>query len=91
MEFAMMQPPLSARITSTRPSKWVWRVSLDGKRVGTVYGGDTGASFTARDIDFHLLGRSYPSAEAAMLACVAVVSTVTSLQRADGRANRRSA
>jgi hypothetical protein len=87
----MMQPPLSTRITSTRPSQWVWRVSLDGKRVGTVYGGDTGVGFTARDNNFHLLGRGYPSAEAAMLACVAVMSTVTSLQRADGRASRRTA
>lgn len=85
----MAQRPLSARITSTQPSQWVWRVSLDGKRVGTVYGGDTGAGFTARDMDFHLLGRDYPSPEAAMLACVAAMSNVPKIQRADGHATRR--
>ena len=71
-----MQPPLSARLTSTRPSQWVWRVSLDGRRVGTVHGGHEGVGFTARDNHFHILGRGYPSAEAAMLACVPVTATV---------------
>jgi hypothetical protein len=69
IEFAMMQPLLNAGITFTQPSEWVWRVSLDGKRVGTVYG-DSVVGFTARDIDFHSIGRGYVSAEAAMQACV---------------------
>lgn len=69
IEFAMMQPLLNARITFTQPSDWVWRVSLDGKRVGTVYG-DSVVGFTARDIDFHSKGRGYVSAEAAMQACI---------------------
>jgi hypothetical protein len=70
----MIQPPLKAGITFTQPSPWVWRVSLDGERVGTVYG-DGEVGFTARDISFHSIGRGYVSAEAAMQACVPVMDS----------------
>jgi len=86
----MMQPPLNTGATFTKPSPWVWRVSVDSTRVGTVYG-DAVIGFTARDIDFHLIGRCYVSAQAAMHACVLATSTVTSPQPADRRASRRTA
>jgi len=70
-----MQPPLDSRITFTQPSQGVWRVWLDGNRVGTVYG-DEGIGFTARDIEFHSLGRGYDSVEAAIQACVPIGSQV---------------
>jgi hypothetical protein len=70
----MTQPPVSAGITFTQPSPWVWRVSLDGKRIGTVYG-DGVVGFTARDINFQSLGRGYVSADAAMQACVPSMDT----------------
>ena len=70
----MTQPPVNAGMTFTQPSPWVWRVSLDGKRVGTVYG-DGVVGFTARDINFHSIGRGYVSADAAMQACVALMNS----------------
>ena len=63
----MMQPPLNAGITFTRLSRWIWRVSLDGKWVGTV-NGDNVIGFTARDVDYQPIGRGYVSVEAAMQA-----------------------
>ena len=68
----MMQPPPSVGVTSTHPSPSIWRVSLDGKRVGTVYG-DSVVGFTARDIAFHCIGRGYVNAEMAIQACVPVI------------------
>jgi len=85
-----MQPHIDAGVTFTRPSQWLLRISLYGARVGTVYG-DGESGFTARDIDFHLIGRGYISAEAAMHACVQGISTVTSLQPPDRLAGRRTA
>ena len=61
----MMQPQVNPGITFTQPSEWVWHVSLDGKRVGSV-NGDSVVGFTARDMDHHSIGRGYVSAEAAM-------------------------
>jgi hypothetical protein len=68
----MMQPSLTAGVTFTHPSPSIWRVSLDGKRVGTVYG-ESVVGFTARDIEFHSLGRGYVNAETAIQACVPVM------------------
>jgi hypothetical protein len=65
----MMQAPLNQGVTFTRPSKWVWHVSLDGKRVGTV-NGDSSCGFTASDIDHRSIAPGYVSLEAAMQACV---------------------
>jgi hypothetical protein len=67
IELAMMQPPLHVGVTFTRLSQWIWRVSRDGKWVGTV-NGDSVIGFTARDIDYQSIGRGYASAEAAMQA-----------------------
>jgi hypothetical protein len=64
----MIQRPLSFDITFTQPSPWVWHVSLDGKRVGTV-NGDSVVGFIARDMDHLSIGR-YFSVEAAMQAWV---------------------
>lgn len=70
-----MQPPLiSAGITFTQPSRWVWHVSLDGKHVGTV-NGDSSCGFTARDLDHRSIGHGYISAEAAIQACVPVMDS----------------
>ena len=63
----MTQPGLNAGITLTQLSKWVWRVSRDGRYVGTI-NGDSVIGFTARDIDYVSIGRGYVSAEAAMQA-----------------------
>ncbi len=71
-----MMQRLNTGITSTRPFHWVWRVHLDGRRVGTVYGAHQGVGFTARDNDFRLIGRGYASAEVAMQACVPMTATV---------------
>lgn len=62
-----MTQPHHPRISFTQPSQWVWNISLDGTRVGTV-SGDRVGGFTARDADFHCIGRGYDSAEAAMQA-----------------------
>jgi hypothetical protein len=67
----MMQPLRTPDITFTRPSPWVWHVSLDGKRVGTV-NGDSVVGFIARDMDYRSIGR-YFSVEAAMQAWVPVM------------------
>jgi hypothetical protein len=69
-----MQPPVNAGITFTQPSKWIWHVSLDGKRVGTV-NGDIEYGFTARDMDYHTISRGYASAEAAMQSWVHVLDS----------------
>lgn len=63
----MTPPSLNPGLTFTQPSQWVWNISLDGKRVGTV-SGDRVGGFTARDADFHCIGRGFESAEAAMTA-----------------------
>ena len=65
----MTPPPLPAGITFTRPSPWVWQVSLDGRQVGTV-NGDPSCGFTARDLEHHPIGHGFLSADAAMQACV---------------------
>jgi hypothetical protein len=70
----MTPPPLSAGITFTRPSPWVWQVSLDGKQVGTV-NGDPSCGFTARDVEHHSIGHGFISADAAMQACVPVLDS----------------
>ena len=67
----MVQPPLNTGITLTQHSPWVWQVSRDGRRLGTV-SGDSVAGFTARDIHYNSIGRGYVSAEAAMQAWVPV-------------------
>jgi hypothetical protein len=67
----MMQPPLTSGITFTQPAQWVWHVSLDGKRVGTV-NGDSVLGFVAKDMDHHSIGQRYVTAEAAMQAWVPV-------------------
>ena len=74
IEFDMIQPPLNVGITFTRPSQWVWHVSLDGKHAGTV-SGDRVVGFTARDIHYNSIGRGYVSAEAAMQAWVPVTDS----------------
>jgi hypothetical protein len=85
----MMQPPLNSGITTTQPSQWVWHVWFDHKRVGTV-SGDSSCGFIAVGNDSKSIGHGYVSADAAMQACVPVISTVTSFQPADGRASRRT-
>jgi len=67
----MVQPPRNTGITLTQHSPWVWQVSRDGKRLGTV-SGDSVAGFTARDIHYDSIGRGYVSAEAATQAWVPV-------------------
>ena len=74
IEFDMMQPQLNVDVTFTRPSPWVWHVSLDGKRVGTV-NGHWSCGFTATDINSHSIGHGYISAEAAIQACVPVMDS----------------
>lgn len=69
IEIDMMQPPSNVGITFTHPSQWVWHVSLDGKRVGTVKGA-TSCGFIARDTDHHSIGHGYFSAAAAIQACI---------------------
>ena len=69
----MTQPPLSAGITLTQYSPWVWHARRDGKHVGTV-SGDSLAGFTARDIHHNSIGRGYVSAEAAKQAWVPVMA-----------------
>jgi hypothetical protein len=66
----MMQQPLNSGITFTQPSPWVWHVSFDGKRVGTV-NGDSVVGFIARDMTHRSIGR-YFSVEAAMQVWVPV-------------------
>jgi hypothetical protein len=66
-----MQPPPSAGISTTKPSRWVWHVNFDGKHVGTV-SGDTSCGFTARDGDYRSIEHGYVSLEAAIRACVPV-------------------
>jgi hypothetical protein len=61
------EPHLKTGITLTPHSPWVWHVSLDGTRVGTV-NGDSMFGFTARDINHRSIGHGYFSAEAAMQA-----------------------
>jgi hypothetical protein len=63
----MRQSPLNTGITLTQHSPWVWHVSRDGKRVGTV-SGDRVVGFTARDIHYDSIGRGYVSVEAAIQA-----------------------
>jgi hypothetical protein len=63
----MSQPVPNEGLTFTQLSQWVWRVSLDGKWVGTV-NGDSVIGFTARDVDYQSIGRGYLSAEEAMQA-----------------------
>ena|ERR1035437_723315 len=65
IEFAMKHPLLSAGITFTRPYQGLWLISLYGKRVGTVEGNSV-VGFTARDIDYHFIGKDNVSAKAAM-------------------------
>ena len=72
IESDMMQPRLDVGITFTKPSQWVWHVSLDGKHVGTVNGDDS-CGFIARDIDYRSIGHGYVSAEAAIQACAPVM------------------
>ena len=67
-ESDMMKPPLDVDITFTKPSQWVWQVSLDGKQIGMVNGDDS-CGFIARDIDYRSIGHGYVSAEAAIQAC----------------------
>ena len=67
----MTQPPLSSRITFIQPSDWVWHVWLDGRRVGTVNGGDLDG-FVARDNSHRCVGDRCYSAEEAMQALVPV-------------------
>jgi hypothetical protein len=69
-----MQPPLNKGITLTQPSKLLWHVSLDGKRVETV-NGDSSCGFTAKDIDYHYIAHGYVSLKAAMQACVSVMDS----------------
>jgi len=67
----MLQPPPNPAITLTQYSPWVWHVSRDGKRLGTI-SGDSVAGFIARDMQHHSIGR-YVSAEAARKAWVPVL------------------
>ena len=69
----MMQPPHTFGLTITQHSPWVWHVSRDGKRVGTV-SGDRVVGFTARDIHYNSIGRGYASAEAATQAWVSAMN-----------------
>jgi len=71
----MMQPPPNVGITFTQPSRWVWHVSLDGNRIGTV-NGDNSCGFIARDINHRSIGHAYFSADTAMQACVSVTDKV---------------
>jgi hypothetical protein len=68
----MMQAPPNVGVTFTHPSPTIWRVSLDGKRVGTVYG-ESEIGFSARNMDYHSIGRGYVNAETAIAACVPVM------------------
>ena len=64
---AARKPPDAAAITLTPHSPWVWHVSHDDQRLGTV-SGDGVDGFTARDINSRSIGHGYVSAEAAMQA-----------------------
>jgi hypothetical protein len=70
----MMQQPLKTGITLVQYSPWVWHVSRDGKRVGTV-SGDVVAGFTARDMHHDSIGHGYVTAEAAIQAWVPMVQS----------------
>jgi hypothetical protein len=70
----MFQPPLTSGITFTQPSQWLWHVSLDGKRVGTV-NGDNVFGFNARDMDNHSIGQRSITADAAMQAWAPVIDS----------------
>lgn len=65
----MVQPPLSAGITLTQPSQWVWHVWFGDKRVGTVFG-DRSCGFVAEGMDSNSIGNGYLSAEEAMQAWI---------------------
>ena len=65
----MMQPLPNPSITFTQPSKLIWHVWHDDKRVGTVYG-DRSCGFIAVGIDSNSIGHAYFSAEAAMRAWI---------------------
>jgi hypothetical protein len=65
----MKHQALSAGITFTKPNQGVWLISLYGRRVGTVEGNSV-IGFTARDIDYHFIGRDKASAKSAMQAWV---------------------
>ena len=69
MKFDMKRPPLSAGISFTQPYEGLWLISLFGRHVGTVEGNSV-VGFTARDIDYHFIGRDTVSAKAAMQAWV---------------------
>ena len=75
----MQPPPLDQGIALTQMSQWVWRVSRDGQWVGTV-NGDSVIGFSARDVDYELIGRGYPSAEAAMQAWAPAMNSPRSLK-----------
>ena len=64
----MMQPSLKAGTTFAQPFRWVWHVSLNGKRVGTVNGQDL-VDFIDRHIDHESIG-NYVSVEAARQAWI---------------------
>ena len=68
----MMQPSPNVGVTFTHTSPTTWRVSLDGKRVGTV-SGESVIGFSAQDMDNHYIGRGYVNAETAIAACVPVM------------------
>ena len=58
--------------TIVQPYKGLWRLSHDGKNVGTV-NGDAVIGFTARDGDGHIVGLNYyATSEAAIAALVAL-------------------
>ena len=61
----MKHQPLSAGITFTNPHQGLWLISLYGRRVGTVEGNSV-IGFTARDVDYHFIGRDNVSAKVAM-------------------------
>jgi len=65
----MKHQPLSAGITFTNPHQVLWLISLYGRRVGTAEGNSV-IGFTARDIDYHFIGRDQANAKSAMQAWV---------------------
>ena len=73
IESAVVQPPLNVGISFTQLSQWVWRVSRNGRWVGTVHG-DNVIGFTARDVEYEPIGRSSLSAQDAMQAWSSVTS-----------------
>jgi hypothetical protein len=60
---------LKTAITLTPHSPWVWHVTHEDERLGTV-SGDGLDGFTAMDINHRSIGHGYVSAEAAMQAWV---------------------